>query len=116
MTSTASSVEIGASIGAYRIERLLGRGATGSVYLAEHVGLRRPAALKVIATGLANSPGFRTRFLGDCEIVAGLDHPSVLPVYDAAEADGVLFVAMRCVDGADLRSVLHGGPLSPEQT
>lgn len=100
----------------YRIERLLGHGRTGSVYLAQQLVPHRWVAVKVVAPSLAARPGFRERFLDDCEIVAGLDHPSILPVYDWGEADGLLYVAMQCVDGADLGTVLREGPLSEEQT
>jgi len=116
MTSTASAIEIGGALGRYRVERLLGRGRTGIVYLATHAESGRRVALKVVAPEIAGAPGFRERFLGDCELVAGLDHPSVLPVYEAGEADGALYVAMQHVEGADLGSMLRDGPLSEEQT
>jgi len=113
MTSAASSIDVGGSVGGYRLERLLGSGETGVVYLAERAGKR--VALKVVAPELARSARFRQRFLGDYELLAEIDHPAVLPVYAAGEADGVLYIASRYVEGADLDTVLRDGPLSPEQ-
>jgi Protein kinase domain len=114
MTSTLFGLEVGSSFGEYRVERLLGGGETGTVLLAEQVGLGRRVALKLLDPELADSEGFRARFLGDCEIAAALDHPSVLPVYEAGDVDGTLFVAMRCVEGSDLRAMLSGA-LSTQQ-
>ena len=113
MTSAVSSLEVGGSVGRYRLERLLGRGETGSVYLAD--AGERPVTLKIVAPELARSAQFRERFLGDCELLIGLEHPNLLPVYDAGEADGALFVAMRFVEGADLGTILESGPLPAEQ-
>jgi hypothetical protein len=112
MTSTASSVEIGASFGAYRILRLIGSGPTGSVYLAEWSERSDPVALKVFGPGLTH-PG---RFLGDCELVAELEHPAVLRLYDWGEIEGATYVATRYVEGSTLESVLNDGPLPTEQT
>ncbi len=115
MTRILFGLEAGSALGEYRIERLLGSGETGSVFLAEHVELRRRVALKLLDPELAGSDGLRARFLGDCEIAATLDHPNVLPVYDAGEVDGVLYVAMRYVEGSDLRAMLGDGALSTPQ-
>ena len=115
MASTLIGLDTGASLGGYRLERLLGRGETGSTYLAEHVESRRHVALKVVAPALADAPGFRARFLGDCEIAAGLDHPGVLPVYGAGVDGGVLYVATRYVEGSGLGALLREGPIPPEQ-
>lgn len=104
----------GSQIGAYRIERLLGRGGMSTVYLAEHTGLKRMVALKVLSPETAEDEGFRERFIRESELAASLDDPNVLPVYEAGEHDGVLFIAMRYVDGRDLRTVINEeGPLDP---
>lgn len=113
MTSAASSVGIGGSVGGYRLERLLGRGETGTVYVAEGDG--EQVALKIVDPEIAGSTRLRERFLFDCELLGSVDHPSVLPVNDAGESRGSLFVASRLVEGADLGAVLRDGPLSPEQ-
>jgi streptogramin lyase len=108
----ASDARIGTEVAGYRIESLIGRGGMSVVYLAEHTGLRRKAALKLLAPELAENDEFRQRFIRESQIAAGLDHPNVIPVYDAGEADGLLYIAMRYVRGSDLRSLLdERGPL-----
>jgi predicted Ser/Thr protein kinase len=108
---------LGEQFGAYAIESLLGRGGMGTVYLATHERLQRKVALKVIAPELAEDDDFRTRFLRESQLAASLDHPNVIPIYDADEVDGVLYLAMRYVDGPSLRDRIRGsGRLPPEQT
>ena len=75
----------------------------GVVYRATHLGLERSVALKVIARELADHEGFRGRFLRESRLAASLDYPAVVPVDDAREVDGELIVAMRLVEGGDLR-------------
>src|SRR5207244_11550008 len=88
----------------YRIVEQLGRGGTSVVYRAEHVRLGRPAALKLLAShGQADH---RERFLRESKLAASLDHPSIVPVYDAGEADGARYTAMACVGGSDLKTLL----------
>src|SRR5690242_20049380 len=99
MTITASSVEIGASFGAYQVLRTLGRGPTGTVYLAGWTERSTPVALKVFGPALTH-PG---RYLGVCELVAEIEQ-GVLPLYDWGEIDGVVYVAMRHVEGSDLET------------
>ncbi|MGH4008792.1 MAG: serine/threonine-protein kinase [Pseudonocardiaceae bacterium] len=101
----------------YRIERQLGRGSMGVVYLAEDVQLRRKVALKILAPTLADDDLFRRRFDRESQSAANLDHPNIVPVYAAGQAGGLLYIAMRYVGGGDLRTLLEaGGPLSLEQT
>src|SRR5262245_11834813 len=80
----------------------------GVVYRAWHLGLERPVALKVISPDLASQDEFRARFQRESRLAALLDHPHVLPLYEAGEHDGVLFIAMRWVDGTDLGKLLFG--------
>jgi serine/threonine-protein kinase len=88
----------------------------GVVYLAEDVQLHRKVALKILAPALADDELFRTRFDRESQSAAKLDHPNIVPVYAAGEAGGLLYIAMRYVGGADLRSLLEvTGPLSLEQ-
>ena len=102
----------GDEFGPYRIESVLGRGGMGTVYLATHARLERRVALKVIASALAGDPDFRARFLRESQLAASLDHPHVIPIYDADEIDGVLYLAMRYVDGPSLLAVIRErGPL-----
>ena len=88
----------------------------GVVYLAEHMQLGRHVALKLLASTLAASQGFRDRFVRESRLAASLDHPNIVPVYDAGEADGLLYIAMRYVEGSDLATVLgQEGRLAPER-
>jgi serine/threonine protein kinase len=107
----SETTRIGSVLAGYRIESLLGRGGMSVVYLAEHVRLGRKVALKVLAAPLANDDNFRERFVRESQRAAELDHPNVIPIYDAGEveggdADGLLYIAMRYVAGSDLRSLL----------
>lgn len=85
----------------------------GSVYEAEHAILGRRAALKTLLPELAGDVDFRNRFIAESQIVAALDHPSIIPIYDAGEQDGVVYIAMRLVDGGDLQKLLAAAPLDP---
>jgi protein kinase-like protein len=97
---------VGDALGGYSLESELGRGGMGTVYLATHDRLERKVALKVIVADLAHDEDFRARFLREARLAASLDHPNVIPVYDAGEADDVLFLAMRFVPGPSLQQVL----------
>jgi YVTN family beta-propeller protein len=104
----------GTVLAGYRVEALLGRGGMGVVYLAEQERLHRKVALKLVAPELAADERFRERLLRESRLAASIDHPNVLPIYDCAEADGQLYVAMRYVEGTDLARVLgEEAPLEP---
>src|SRR4051812_6327070 len=79
----ASTTLTGAELAGYRIEAVAGRGGMGIVYRAWHLGLERPVALKVISPGLASQDEFRARFRRESRLAAALDHPHVLPIYEA---------------------------------
>ena len=106
---------LGATVAGYRIEAVAGRGGMGIVYRARDTALERLVALKVIAPEHARDRRFRARFMRESRASAGIDHPNVIPVYEAAEDDeGKLYIAMRFVDGPDLGRLLHeGGALAP---
>ena len=107
----------GSTFAGYRVEALVGRGGMGVVYRATDLSLERPVALKLIAPELAGDERFRSRFLREPRLAASLDHPNVIPIYEAGEHDGQLYLAMRFVEGSDLRTLLDGeGKLSPERT
>jgi streptogramin lyase/predicted Ser/Thr protein kinase len=109
-----ADLSVGDEVAGYRIDARLARGGMGVVYRATHLGLERPVALKVIARELAGDASFRERFLRESRLAARLDHPAVVPVYDSREVDGELFVAMRLVEGGDLRGLIdRDGPLPP---
>ena len=99
----------GAQVAGYRITGLLGQGGMGFVYEAEHAVLGRKAALKTLLPELVDDAEFRTRFIAESQTVAALDHPSIIPIYDAGEADGVVYIAMRHVGGGDLHQLLESG-------
>jgi glutamine cyclotransferase len=101
----------------YRVDSLIGRGGMGVVYRATDLSLQRPVALKLIAPELAEDERFRARFLRESRLAASLDHPSVVPIYEAGERDGELYLAMRFVEGSDLKTLLQReGTLSPERS
>lgn len=109
-----ADLALGDEVAGYRIDARLARGGMGVVYRATHLGLDRPVALKVIARELAGDASFRERFLRESRLAARLDHPAVVPVYDSREVDGELIVAMRLVEGGDLRGLIdRDGPLPP---
>ncbi len=109
-----TALEIGSQLAGYRIDALVGRGGMGVIYRATQLALDRPVALKVVAPELANEPGFRERFQRESKLAASLDHPHVLPVHEAGEADGRLFIVMRYVEGTDLRRLIDAqGPVAP---
>jgi DNA-binding beta-propeller fold protein YncE len=107
---------IGSILAGYRLDALIARGGMGVVYRATHLALERPVALKVIARQFADDEGFRDRFLRESRLAARLDHPAVVPVFDAREEGGELIVAMRLVEGGDLKKRIGaGGPLPPAE-
>src|SRR5262245_23464251 len=106
----------GSLFGGYRIERLAGKGGMGVVYKATQVDLGRSVALKPIAPEVAHDARFRERFRRESRLAASIDHPNVIPVYEAGEADGSLFISMRWVAGPDLLTLIkRGGGLEPDQ-
>jgi YVTN family beta-propeller protein len=111
--SSSADLLRGTVLAGYRVEALLGRGGMGVVYLAEDPRLKRRVALKLLAPELAENEAFRERFLRESELAASLDHPNVVPIYEAGEAEGRLYIAMRFVEGADLKTLLADGPLEP---
>jgi serine/threonine-protein kinase len=99
-------VAVGSTLAGFRVERLLGRGAMGAVYLTEDVHLHRKAAVKVLGRELADDDRFRQRFLLESQLAASLEHPHIVPIYAAGEEGEVLFLAMKYVEGYDLRELI----------
>ena len=88
----------------------------GVVYRATQLGLGRPVALKVITAQYADNLDFRERFKSEAQVAASIDHPNVVPIFEAGEADGVLYLAMRYVEGTDLRTLVDSSKrLDPER-
>jgi predicted Ser/Thr protein kinase len=111
----SSDPRIGSELAGYRVEALLGRGGMGVVYRAHDLALDRPVALKILSPELAAEVRFRERFLTESRLAASIDHPNIVPIYDAGEVAGELFIAMRYVEGRDLRQFLREDPPSPER-
>src|SRR5918998_3609911 len=91
----------------HRIEGIAGRGGMGVVLRATELTLDRVVALKLIAPELAGDPDFRERFLRESRAAASIEHPNVIPIYYTGEREGVLYIAMRYVDGQDLRTYVR---------
>ncbi|MGW5315354.1 serine/threonine-protein kinase [Nocardia thailandica] len=100
----------GTIVGGYRIERVLGAGGMGTVYLAKHPSLPRKDALKVLSAELSRDPEFRARFEREANLAAGLDHPNIVSVYNRGEEHGQLWIAMQYVDGTDAAAELSRDP------
>jgi hypothetical protein len=104
----------GTVVGSYRVDSIAGRGGMGVVYRAIQLKLDRPVALKLISPELAEDVEFRERFRRESKIAARIEHPNVIPVYEADEADGRLFIAMRFIEGSDLATLLKSaGAMEP---
>jgi serine/threonine protein kinase len=110
-----SEVVLGSTLAGFRVERLLGRGAMGAVYLAEDVHLKRKVAIKVLAPELAADERFRRRFLLESQLAASLEHPHIVPIYAAGEEGDLLFLAMRYVEGYDLRELIDASDQLDEE-
>jgi serine/threonine protein kinase len=98
--------EAGDRVAGYRIERPLGRGGMGVVFLAEQIRLRRKVALKLILPELAEDDEFKRRFERESQLAASLDHPNIITVHEAGEIDGALFISMRYVEGRNLKQLI----------
>jgi serine/threonine protein kinase len=110
----------GSRVAGYRLDRQVGAGGMAVVFRAHDERLNRQVALKLLAPRLADDAEFRQRFLGESQAAAAVDHPHIVPVFEAGEADeadeadGVLFIAMRYVPGGDVRSLVsRSGRLPP---
>src|SRR5215831_6349717 len=107
-------VSAGSRVAGYRLEERIGQGGMAVVFRARDERLERQVALKVLSPELAADESFRRRFIRESRSAAAVDHPHIIPVFDAGEADGVLFLAMRYVPGGDAGSLVRrSGPLPP---
>ena len=111
-----SDARIGSEVAGYRIVSVLGQGGMGTVYIAEQTSPRRKVALKLLRHDLSSDEGFRTRFEHESEAAASTEHPNIVPIYASGEADGTLFIAMRYVEGIDLRDLIATeGPVAADR-
>lgn len=107
---------IGSEVAGYRIVGELGRGGMGTVYVAEQSAPRRKVVLKLLRPELSTDEGFRQRFVHESEAAASTEHPNIVPIYSAGESDGLLYIAMRYVEGDDLGEVIaRDGPLPAQR-
>lgn len=97
----------GSWIAGYRVERALGTGGMGAVYLAKHPELPRSDAIKVLGEQVGEDEQFRKRFLREAEVAAGLDHPNIVTIYNRGRNDGMLWISMQYVAGTDCAQELH---------
>jgi protein kinase-like protein len=100
-------VDIGTDFLGYRIEEVIGRGGMGVVYRAYDLRLKRPVAVKLIVPELALDERFHARFARETELAMSLEHPNVVPVYDAGDVEGHFYLTMRLVEGTDLGALLR---------
>jgi len=106
----------GSRIAGYLLEEQIGRGGMAVVFRAVDERLSRRVALKILSPVLAADEAFRQRFIRESRAAAAVDNPHIIPVFEAGEAGGILYIAMRYVHGGDLRSLLaRTGPLPPER-
>jgi serine/threonine-protein kinase len=97
---------IGRDVGHCRIQRKLGQGGMGAVYLAHHTGLNKSVAIKVLPPGSAGNPDFIARFLREARLAARLEHPNVVQVFDVGEEGGLYYISMQYVEGRSLEAIL----------
>ncbi|MEV6627679.1 serine/threonine-protein kinase [Amycolatopsis sp. NPDC051106] len=116
MTGDVSGDLTGRRLGNYRIDGVLGKGGMSVTYKATDVRLGRKVALKVIGDHLGTDAEFRERFVDEARNTSAIDHANVVPLYDFGELDGMLYIAMRMVDGGDLADLIAGGPIAPART
>ncbi len=103
---------IGETVGAYRITEQLGQGGMATVYRAYHANLDRDVALKVLHTFFKSEAGFLERFKREAQIVARLEHPNIVPIYDFSDHDGVAYLVMKFVEGQTLKARMDQGTLT----
>ena len=103
----------GAVFAGYQIERVLGAGGMGTVYLARHPDLPRSEALKVLSPQLSGDADFRARFIREADLASALDHPNIVSIHQRGEFEDQLWIAMQFVDGTDANAALRAGTMTP---
>lgn len=104
----------GSTIAGYEVEAVVGSGGIGVLYRARQVRLDRPVALKLVEADTAREPVVRERLRREARTVAALDHPNIVPLYEAGEEDGTVYIVTRWVDGTELGTLIRrDGPLEP---
>jgi serine/threonine protein kinase len=104
----------GSTIAGYEVESVVGSGGIGILYRARQLRLDRPVALKLVEPDVAEEPVVRERLRREARTVAALDHPNVVPLYDAGVEDGTVYIATRWVEGTELGTLIQSdGPMEP---
>ncbi len=104
----------GSTFAGYEVESVVGLGGIGILYRARQLRLDRPVALKLVESDLARDPVVRERLRREARAVASLDHPNVVPLYEAGERDGTVYIVTRWVEGTELGTLIdRDGPLEP---
>ena len=109
------ALQEGQLVGQYKIIGTLGQGGMAAVYKAYHARLDRYVAIKVMHKGLLEDDSFRARFEREARIVAKLEHPHIVPVYDFDEIEGQPYLVMKIIEGQTLKRVLSAAPLQLDQ-
>src|SRR5947209_3187357 len=107
---------VGRTLGPYKLEAALGKGGMATVYRAFQATVKRYVAIKVMASEIADQPGFIERFEREAEVIASLEHPHILPVIDYGNADGVHYLVMRYIEGGSLEDRMRRKALSLQET
>jgi serine/threonine protein kinase len=107
---------IGKTIGQYTIESELGRGGMATVYRATQTSMNRSVAIKVLPRALLHDPTFYERFRREVDLVARLEHPHILPIYDFGQADGIPYIVMRYLGGGSLQQRIQRATFNPAET
>jgi serine/threonine protein kinase len=106
----------GSTFAGYEVESVVGGGGIGILYRAVQLRLDRPVALKLVEPEVARDPVVRERLRREARAVASLDHPNVVPLYEAGEQDGTVYIVTRWVEGTELGNLIHrDGPLEPRR-
>jgi hypothetical protein len=107
VTQVQAFLAVGEEVAGYRIESFIGRGGMAVVYRAQDLRLGRQVALKLLAPELSENERFRQRFMRESQLAAAIDHPNIIPIYDAGNTPDLLYIVMRYVDGMDLKALLE---------
>ncbi len=97
----------GQSLGGYQLEEEIGRGSMGMVYRGRQIALGREVAVKVLSQALAKDASYVARFIREAQIIAGLNHPNIVQIFDAGQQNGLLYFVMEYVQGPTIASLLH---------
>ncbi len=109
------SFNVGENVGPYRILEQLGQGGMATVYKAYHAALDRYVALKALHPAFGEDPNFEARFQREARLVAKLEHPNIVPIYDYAEHEGRPYLVMKFIEGETLKARLNRGPLTSDE-